>query len=376
MAEPRRIRVCHVASADLWAGAEVQLATLLSSLVKAPDLEISTVLLNEGRLARELRNAGFAPHVIPESRHSSWTLSRQLSAYFRQHAVDILHTHKYKENVLAVLAPACRAIRRRVRTIHGLPEPFLGFRAFKMGAYQALDSIVNRWAVDRILAVSRDMTTQLMKGLGPQRVTCIHNGIDTALTRSTRGSAAVRAELNLSREDVVIGTMGRLAPVKGLDSFLRAARVISRERANVKFVIAGEGPDESSLRALARDFGLDGVHFIGHRDDGHDVLAAMDIFVLPSLSEGIPMVLLEALALCRPVVASRVGGIPEVIEHGVSGLLVTPGSHDEIAHSCATLMDDASFARTLGCAGRRRVEQEFCADTMAARVADVYRALM
>jgi L-malate glycosyltransferase len=368
--------VCHLASADLWAGAEVQLATLLSWLVKVPDLEISTVLLNEGRLARELRSAGFRPHVIPESRHSSWTIARRLSAYFAQHAVDILHTHKYKENVLAVLAPACRAVRRRVRTIHGLPEPFHGFRAVKMGAYQALDNIVNRWAVDRILAVSRDMTTQLMQGFGSPRVTCIHNGIDIVPTRSTERSAALRAELNLSCGDVLVGTMGRLAPVKGLESFLRAAVVISRERPNVKFVVAGEGPDEGSLRALARDLGLDGVRFLGHRDDGHDVLAAMDIFVLPSLSEGIPMVLLEALALGRPVVASRAGGIPEVVEHGVSGLLVTPGCHDEIAHSCMTLMDDESFARTLGGAGRRRVEQEFCADTMAARVADVYRALM
>jgi glycosyltransferase involved in cell wall biosynthesis len=120
----------------------------------------------------------------------------------------------------------------------------------------------------------------------------------------------------------------------------------------------------------------DDVLFLGHRNDPYEILALMDVFVMPSMNEGIPMVLLEALALSRPVVASRVGGIPEVIEHGASGLLVDAGQHEALAHACITLLDDRERAERLGVAGRKRIEQEFSADTMTAKVAELYRALV
>ena len=116
--------------------------------------------------------------------------------------------------------------------------------------------------------------------------------------------------------------------------------------------------------------------FIGHRSDGNNILGLMDLFVLPSLSEGIPLVLLEALALARRVVATAVGGIPEVVEHQISGLLVTPGNHDELAKGCLTVMDDPALAQRLGHAGRKRVEEAFSADVMVENVANLYRALV
>jgi glycosyltransferase involved in cell wall biosynthesis len=166
-------------------------------------------------------------------------------------------------------------------------------------------------------------------------------------------------------------------PVKGLEIFLKAAHIICRQKPNVKFIIAGDGPLMPALRAQVREYNLDKkVLFLGHRDDGYDILKLIDLFVLPSLNEGIPMVLLEALALARPVIASRVGGIPEVIEDGVSGLLVTPGREDELAQSCVALMDNYNFAQELGIAGRKRVEERFSARVMAEKVAEVYRTLV
>jgi L-malate glycosyltransferase len=361
--------------ADGWAGAEVQLAILLASLTEMPDLEISAILFNKGRLANELRGLGIRTKVICESRHNVFSMIRHLNHYFRQHQFDILHTHKYKDNILGSLAISGK-IRPRIRTIHGFPEPFGGFQVVKIGAYEILDNWVNRWLVDRILAVSSDLRNRLIKRFGAEKVTCIRNAIDIDQVRITRGAEELRKELGLDENEFLIGTMGRLMPVKGLESFLKAAHIIRRQKANVKFIIAGDGPLKDALQKQAREYGLDEVVlFLGHRNDSHDILGLLDLFVLPSISEGIPMVLLEALALARPVVATRVGGIPEVIECGISGLLIAPGREDELAKSCIAVMDDSDYARRLGTAGRQRVVEHFSASAMANKVAEIYRSL-
>jgi len=145
------IKVCHLAPADVWGGAEAQLLVLLSVLSKVPDLEVSAVLLNEDRLAHELARMGINTLVIPEASHSFVSLSRRLIRHFAHHPVDVLHTHKWKDNALGAVATAAGSVGRLVRTVHGFVEPLGGLKALKMNAHYALDNVVNRWAVDRIL---------------------------------------------------------------------------------------------------------------------------------------------------------------------------------------------------------------------------------
>ena len=373
----RKIRVCHLASGDLWAGAEAQLVTLTSFLLRMDDLDISAILFNEGRLAYKLKNLGIKTDVIPESRHNSFSILRLLGRYFREQKVDIVHVHKYKENILGGIASAYHGIPFRVRTVHGLPEPAFGLRARKRSIYEVLDNCINRWLVDRLLAVSLDMRRELLKRFGDEKITCVHNGIDVQTIRRNVCATDWRKELNIGGKEIVIGTMSRLTPIKGLEFFLKAARIVRSQRSNTKFIIVGDGPLRSSLRTLAFEYGINtDVIFLGHRDDAYGILQLMDILVLPSLKEGIPMALLEGLALARPIVATRVGGIPEVIEHGISGLLVTPGRDDQLAQSCIRLMDDYNLAQRLGAAGRETVEEKFSATFMAEKVANVYRELV
>jgi glycosyltransferase involved in cell wall biosynthesis len=363
--------------ADLWAGAEVQLAVLLRSLAALADLEVSAILFNDGWLARELRDTGVRTHVIAETERNSLSILRELDNYFRRNPVDVLHSHKYKDNILAALASIRRRVAYRVRTIHGAPEPFSRLEAVKMNAYGVLDGLVNRWAVDRLLTVSLALRDCLAEEFGADKITTIHNGVDLARIRVTGDLVNLRKELGVDRHDFIIGTMGRLHPVKGLEVFLRAARVINERGRRARFIIAGDGPLREQLQALAQQYGLaHEVMFLGHRSDGNNILGLMDLFVLPSLSEGIPMVLLEALALARPVVATAVGGIPEVIEHEINGLLVDAGNHDDLATGCLRVMSDPVLAQGLGHAGRKRVEEAFSADIMAENVANVYRSLM
>ena len=369
--------MCHLASGDLWAGAEVQLMMLVSSLREMPEFETFVVLLNEGGLAADLRHRGISTTVIPESRHSAVSIVKQLFGHFARHEVDILHTHNFKDNILGILSTLGRRGCRRVRTVHGRGEPFTGLAAAKMRLYRSVDHIFNRWFVDRILTVSLDLRRQLAGSFGAQRVMCVHNGIDLDQVRVTRPASDLRRELNLAGQDFIIGTMGRLVPVKGLETFLKAAQIIRGRKDNVKFLIAGDGPLKETLQALARHHGLErDVLFLGHRDDRYDILAMMDVLVLSSLSEGIPMVLLEALALARPVVASRVGGIPEVIEDRVTGWLVQSGREEELADACMALMDDYDLAERFGLAGQQRVRERFSVRSMAEKVADVYRSLL
>ena len=375
--DARKIQVCHLATGDLWAGAEVQLTMLVSSLQGMPEFDTSVVLLNDGGPASELRRRGISTTVIPESRHSAASIVRQLVEHFARHQVDILHTHNFKDNILGILSTLPRGGCRRVRTVHGRGEPFTGLAAAKMRLYQGVDHFFTRWLVDRIVAVSVDLESHLARSFGAQRVMCIHNGIALEQVRVTKPPTELRQELNLGAQDFVIGTMGRLVPVKGLETFLKAARIIRGRKNNAKFVIAGDGPLKDTLRALVRQHGLEqDVLFLGHRDDSYDILAMMDVLVLPSLSEGIPMVLLEALALARPVVASRVGGIPEVIEDRVTGWLVGAGREGELAEACMALMDDHDLAERLGLAGQQRVRTQFSARSMAERVANMYRNLL
>jgi protein-tyrosine-phosphatase len=154
--------------------------------------------------------------------------------------------------------------------------------------------------------------------------------------------------------------VGRLSPVKGHSSLLRAARLVLHEQPRAKFLIVGDGPLSAELRALAVELRIDGAClFAGHRTDVHDLLSAIDVFVLPSLSEGIPMALLEAMALGTPVVATAVGGIPEVIRHRVNGLLVYSGDERALADACVALTVDRDLAARLVANGRRTVEQAF-----------------
>ena len=350
---------------------------LLSSLQRMAEFDTSVILLNDGGPASELRRRGINTTVIPESRHTAASIVRQLVGHFARHQVDILHTHNFKDNILGILSTLPRRGCRRVRTVHGRGEPFTGLAAAKMRFYRGVDHLFTRWLVDRIVAVSVDLEGDLARSFGAQRVTCIHNGIDLDQVEVTKLPTELRQALNLGARDFVIGTMGRLVPVKGLETFLKAARIIRGRNKNAKFVIAGDGPLKGALQALACRYGLEqDVLFLGHRDDSYDVLAMMDVLVLPSLSEGIPMVLLEALALARPVVASRVGGIPEVVEDRVTGWLVAAGREAELAEACMALMDDYELAEKLGLAGQQRVRERFSVRYMAEEVADVYRSLI
>jgi glycosyltransferase involved in cell wall biosynthesis/protein-tyrosine-phosphatase len=365
-------------SADLWAGAEVQVATTVSYLVERSDVHVIAVLLNEGRLAGELRQLGVHVVIVDENRNSSLRILASLVRFLRDHDVDIVHTHRCKDTVLGTIAAKVAGVPHVARTVHGLREPLRTWQWAKYCAYEALDKATLWFFADRIIAVSWRMAETLRRaGYKWSAITHIHNGLDLRRVKPARSRHEVRSELGIDPDAVLIGTVGRLSPVKGHADLLRAARVILQKERAARFLIVGGGPLRDELVALADELGVKReCVFAGARADVYDLISAMDIFVLPSLDEGIPMALLEAMALGSPVVATRVGGVPEVIQHGETGLLVAPRDEHALAEACLELAFAPDRAQTLGARAKRVVEEEFSHEKNGQALVDMYRYVM
>jgi glycosyltransferase involved in cell wall biosynthesis/SAM-dependent methyltransferase len=227
--------------------------------------------------------------------------------------------------------------------------------------------------VDRYVAVSQHVADELQTTLRipPQRISVVHNAV-VASRGATPASAALRATMSKGTARPVVLTLARLTAQKGLPVLLRAAA----ELPDVAFAIAGVGPDRAALETLAQQLGIaDRVSFLGFRSDTAALLASADVFVLPSLSEGLPLSVLEAMSAGRPVIATAIGGTDEVLTDGETGLLVESGNSRALAAAVRRLLDDPALAAQLAMAGRVRVAQSFSADRMARQIERIYDEL-
>ena len=233
----------------------------------------------------------------------------------------------------------------------------------------------SRERVDAFVAVSRVIAEDLVAaGFPRDRVRVIHAATDPSRIRE-QAQSPLPAAFPDSRP--VIGVVARLEPVKGVEHFVRAAAIVARQRDDVRFVVAGTGSLESKLREIAFAEGIsERLTFLGDTRPAAPVLAACDLVVLPSMSEGLPVVALEAMALETPVVATRVGGIPEAVENGVTGILVPPADPAAMAEAILGLLGDSESMRQMAEKGPRRVGQYFTFEVMARAYRRLYEELL
>jgi glycosyltransferase involved in cell wall biosynthesis len=368
------LSVCHLISGDLWAGAEAQVAALLKALSHDHGFQLSAILLNEGRLRDELSRCGIELTVIPENRYGFAGILKCATDALRGRGIKVLHSHRYKENLLAVLLARRCDIPVVVRTQHGAPEPFGGLKRIKQAMLGKIDRLVARFATDCVISVSRELQHQLARHVNKEKIAWIPNGLDTTAVSSKLEPGEAKKRLGIPAASPVLGYAGRLAAIKRLDLFIAAAKEVNSRIPEATFVVAGQGSERQALQQAASGIGLERQFlFLGHRDDIYDVLRAFDVFVLPSDHEGLPMVLLEALYLGIPVVSRRVGGIPEAIENRKSGLLLDSPNPQSIANACIELLQNPALRASLAAAGKRGVSEHFSAARTAGLTADVYR---
>ena len=294
-----------------------------------------------------------------------WALWRLL----KEMQPDIVHSHSSKAGFLGRLAARAAGVPHIVHTPHG--HIFEGyFSPVVTRAFIAMERVAARWT-DRIITLSDgEARDHLEQGIGrPGQFVTIPSGVDLDAVTSA-------PPVRLVAGGPVVGTVARLVPVKGLHYLIEAAPEILRRSPGARFLLVGDGEMRPDLEAQARALGLqDRIAFAGFREDIPSVLAGTDLVVLPSLNEGMGRVLVMAMVLGKPIVATRVGGVAELLGDGEAGVLVPARDPAALAEAISALLQDPPRARALGEAGRRRASR-YSAAAMLDALARLYREVM
>jgi glycosyltransferase involved in cell wall biosynthesis len=369
--EDKRLRVLMLVDSLLPGGAERFATTLAVRLDRSrfePLVCVSRTMTQPSPLVDDLRSAGVPILTLTRTSWRSLLAWRPLLALLRREQVDILHSHMFGSNVWG--APIATLGRVPVFVAHEQGFTFDGARLRPF-----LDRQLIARAADAVIVVSQEDERTMIEvgGIPPEKLRLVRNGI----AAPTPSGNDVRSELGIPPDAPVVGAIAVLRPEKALDVLVSAASLLAAELPGLRVLIAGGGPDEGRLRALVRELGLEEtVLLLGLRRDVADVLAAVDVVALTSDREGTPLALMEAMAAAKPIVATNVGGIPDLVEDGVHGLLVPPRDPSALADALGRLLGDALLRDALGRNGQERQRQEFDVGVAVKRVEAIYEELI
>ena len=367
----RRLKVMLVTVGLGVGGTETQILELATRLDRTRFDVLVCGLKKDRAVAEELRERGVRALTLDGAGKGDLRVLYRLARLVRDERPDIIHAFLGVANLAASL----------VGRLSGVPVIIWSYRdveVWKTKAHWMVDRMGARWA-DAVTCCSDAVRRFVLARLNgpPSNLLTIHNGIN--IEAFDRPHAASRPELNLRDGGFVIGTVSRLdEPKKGLTVLLRALADVARRDGMPAWqgLLVGDGPARDRLRRLAEELGLQGrVVFAGMRRDVASVLPAMDLFVCPSLYEGFGIAIVEAMAAGRPVIASAVGGIPEIVVHGDTGLLVPPGDAAALADAIAALLAHPDLARAMGLRGRARAQERFSVETAVRRHQQLYESL-
>jgi glycosyltransferase involved in cell wall biosynthesis len=309
--------------------------------------------------------------AIPDRGPWDWRVIGRMLGICRRERVAIWHGHDYKSNALGLLLRRFWPMRL-VTTVHGWVK-----HTRRTPLYYRIDRFcLPRY--ERVVCVSQDLYEEcLMIGVAVERCLLIENGIDLAEYTRTRSREEARQALNIPQERLVIGAVGRLSDEKGVDLLIRAADRLARAGLDVGLLIAGEGDEEPRLRRLVEELGCgERVRLLGFRADVKELYQAFDVFALSSLREGLPNVLLEAMALEVPVLATRIAGVPQLIDHEQNGLLIQPGSVDELTRALERLLRDSELRQRLARGGRETIVTRYSFAVRMRKIQAIYDELL
>jgi glycosyltransferase involved in cell wall biosynthesis len=321
------------------------------------------------RAREELASAGVGFLPLGRRRKADVWVWGRLERYLRRERVDVLHAHKFGSNVWGTL----------MGRLAGVPVVLAHEHTWSYEG-QPLRRLLDRELVargaDRFIAVSREDRRRMtdVEGIDPSRTIFLPNGVMPSPPPSGHD---IRSELGIPADAPVIGTVGVLRPQKALQVLLRASAELLARWPDLHVLIVGDGSERAQLEALAGELGIaDAVRFLGYRADVPDVLRALDVAVSSSDFEGSPLAVMEYMDAGLPVVATEVGGVPDLIETGVHGMLVGRGDHAALASAVGELLADPERRRAMGERGRERRRSEFDIDVLVRRLEDLYVELL
>lgn len=313
-------------------------------------------------LVRRAQDA--ALEVVYFDHKRSFMTVRHIAQFIKREKIDLVHTH----NAVAHVKGAAAARKYKIPLVHTKHGNVLPFRSWKS---RWLNKRAARYA-QKVVAVSDCVRETVIKGYGlsEEKVVRIHNGIDINRFHP-------KQQYDLNEEVIRLGAVGRLSKEKDIPTMLKAFALVLKEFPQAELNIVGDGAQREVLEELVDDLGIAvSVHFLGMRDNISEILPKFDLFLQTSLSEGISLTILEAMAAGLPAVVTEVGGNPEIITGGENGFLVPPKSPERAAEAVTALLGDQALRERTGRAARQRVEREFSLDTMVTKYEEIYKSVL
>ena len=372
-----RINLLQVVNGLAIGGAEKKLLELVKSLDRRRYNIIVCSIGQGGPLQKEFEALNLDVVVCHKRNKFDLSLINKVARLIRECEIDVVQTTLLLADLVGAFAAQWSGLRPPViswETVSHGENDILRTKSRHVWAYK-----IAMKRVSKIVAVSREIQHSLIqrRGIAPEKIELIPYGVDLRKFTRRNGTFDKRGELKLASDHVVIGTVARAEPYKGVAFLQQAALQLVRQYPKLDFVFVGDGSLRKELEGEVRRLGLSQrIRFLGFRNDVHEIMNAFDIFVLPSLTEGLPNVILEAMASYKPVIATAVGGIPEAVVEGETGLLIPPGDPAAIVEAIKRLLGHNKAALRMGEAGRKRVEELFSLQREVASFDRLYQQLL
>jgi glycosyltransferase involved in cell wall biosynthesis len=376
----QKVRILLTIDEASLGGGQMHVLLLAKYLHKA-DFEVEIATEGSGWLVDEARNLNLIVHQITISNQVTWQSFRQIHQLLNQTQFDILHTHGGTAGFwIRIVAAMLKKRPVIIHTYHGLHYLNILEKAgqavqqkIKRAIFKLIDRLLLSYT-DRIICVCKsDYDKAIAAGVATiDQTSIVYNGIEVDRFSSPIDRISARQIFNLDPAEFVFGNVGRLHEQKGHEFLLQA---FAKMKANARLIIVGDGRLRDRLMKLADQLEISNrVSFLGARADIHEFLSAIDVFIMPSLWEGQPIALLEALAIGKPCIASAVDGIPEIIVNGTNGYLVSPKDVEELATAMNSMIEDPGSLWKFSNRKMSGLDSKFLAENMAREVADIYLA--
>jgi len=356
------LNILHIDTESTWRGGENQLLLLhegliqlghSSTIVTQPDSELAIKL--------KMMNENFIE--IPMRSEFDFSTATKIAKIVKNKNVHIIHTHTAHSHSIGVIA---KMFRRNVRLI--------AHRRVDFPLRKNIFSRIKYLKTDKIIAISNGVKNALIKsGVDEKRIAIVYSGIDLNKFDRKLNLDALRKEFKVIEDKFIVGNIAHLADHKGHRYLIESAKIVTEQAPDTLFIIVGEGKLKLELKSLVRKLDInEKIIFTGFREDIPELLYVFDIFVLPSYLEGLCTSLMDAMAMSKAIVATNVGGIPEVVKDGTNGILVPPKNPEKLAEAILTLKNNYELRKSMGNAGRKIVEEKFSSSRMVLNVEKIY----
>lgn len=357
---PQKTKVLFLVNGFNIGGAEKGLLELVRRLDRRKYHIVVCSVGHGGPLQKEFEATAERVVVFEKKYSFDFSLIRKVASLMKQEKIDLLQTTLFYADVIGTFAARLARVPAHISwAVNAHPDGTNVSKLRHRLAYRTADRYINKF-----VPVSESVRNYLIerRHIPAGKIHLIYYGVDTDEFAAPPDQQK-KLDMGLKKQDCVLGVVARLTPQKGHYYLINAAGSIINKFPDVKFLFAGDGIMRTSLENQVHELGLDDYfQFPGFRNDIRDLIRTFDLFILPSLYEGLPNAVLEAMASGKPVVASAVNGIKEAIIHGVNGLLVPPGDSEALAHAIIRLLEDRKLAAQLGSAARKHVVEHFSLD--------------